>query len=354
MKRKIALLLAALMLATTITACGNKTGNEKANANAGKAESGEAKKKIALVTDPAGTQVFVLNMIAGLKDAAEELGFEPIVVECADAAAFEENTRALVEEKVDLIIGGGWPSGEAINKIATEFPDGAKYALIDSEVEAENVKCISFREQEGAYLIGIIAAMVTEPDEQFFGGVHVNQGVGSWKWRYGFMEGAKSIKPDSKFVFNYTGSFNEPAKAKEFAIQQYEQGARFINAAAAGGDKGVFEAALEKGFYTSGQDIDLTNPDNKYIVSSQIKDSYATVQYLVKQFMEQGDNWKSDNEEWGLEEGTIGAVYVTHESKNPRSDRLTDEDIAKLKEAAEKIKSGELDLKTLPKEEDYK
>lgn len=354
MKRKIALLLAALMLATTITACGNKTGNEKANANAGKAESGEAKKKIALVTDPAGTQVFVLNMIAGLKDAAEELGFEPIVVECADAAAFEENTRALVEEKVDLIIGGGWPSGEAINKIATEFPDGAKYALIDSEVEAENVKCISFREQEGAYLIGMIAAMVTEPDEQLFGGVHVNQGVGSWKWRYGFMEGAKSIKPDSKFVFNYTGSFNEPAKAKEFAIQQYEQGARFINAAAAGGDKGVFEAALEKGFYTSGQDIDLTNPDNKYIVSSQIKDSYATVQYLVKQFMEQGDNWKSDNEEWGLEEGTIGAVYVTHESKNPRSDRLTDEDIAKLKEAAEKIKSGELDLKTLPKEEDYK
>ena len=354
MKRKIALLLAVLMLATTITACGNKTGNEKANANAGKAESGEAKKKIALVTDPAGTQVFVLNMIAGLKDAAEELGFEPIVVECADAAAFEENTRALVEEKVDLIIGGGWPSGEAINKIASEFPDGAKYALIDSEVEAENVKCISFREQEGAYLIGMIAAMVTEPDEQFFGGVHVNQGVGSWKWRYGFMEGAKSIKPDSKFVFNYTGSFNEPAKAKEFAIQQYEQGARFINAAAAGGDKGVFEAALEKGFYTSGQDIDLTNPDNKYIVSSQIKDSYATVQYLVKQFMEQGDNWKSDNEEWGLEEGTIGAVYVTHESKKPRSDRLTDEDIAKLKEAAEKIKSGELDLKTLPKEEDYK
>ncbi len=52
MKRKIALLLAVLMLATTITACGNKTGNEKANANAGKAESGEAKKKIALVTRP--------------------------------------------------------------------------------------------------------------------------------------------------------------------------------------------------------------------------------------------------------------------------------------------------------------
>ena len=59
----------------------------------------------------------------------------------------------MVEEGVDLIIGGGWQSGEAINKIATEFPDAADYALIDSEVEAANVKCISYREQEGAYLV---------------------------------------------------------------------------------------------------------------------------------------------------------------------------------------------------------
>ena len=196
--------------------------------------------------------------------------------------------------------------------------------------------------------------MVTEPDETTFGGVHVNQGIGSWKWRYGFMEGVKQIKPDSNFVFNYTGSFNEPAKAKEFAIQQYEQGARFINAAAAGGDKGVFEAALEKNFYTSGQDVDLTNPDNEYIVSSQIKDTYATIQYLVKQYMEQGEDWTPENEEWGLEEGTIGAVHVTHDSENPRSERLTDENIEMLKEAAEKIKSGELDLKILPAEETYK
>lgn len=358
MKRKFVLVLAVIMLLTAFTACGSKTNNEEATEEKATGEEakqdGEAKKKIALVTDQAGTQVFVLAMIDGLKDAAEELGFEPIVVECPDAAAFEENTRALIEEKVDFIIGGGWPSGEAINKIATEFPDAAKYALIDSEVEAENVKCISFREQEGAYLIGMIAAMSTEDNENTFGGVHVNQGAGSWKWRYGFMEGAKSIKPDSTFVFNYTGSFNEPAKAKEFAIQQYEQGARFINAAAAGGDKGVFEAALEKGFYTSGQDIDLTDPNNPYIVSSQIKDTYATIQYLVKQYMEQGNNWTADNEEWGLEEGTIGAVYVTHESKNLRSEKLTDEEVEQLKEAAEKIKSGELDLKTLPDEETYK
>ena len=63
----------------------------------------------------------------------------------------------------DLIIGGGsWQAGDAITKVATEFPDKADYALIDSQVDVENVKCISYREQEGAYLIGKIAGMVTD------------------------------------------------------------------------------------------------------------------------------------------------------------------------------------------------
>lgn len=364
MKKFIALALVAAMT-LSMFGCGTKK-EEAAKENTAKTEETKSedtkteettqtdgkKRKIALVTDQAGTQVFVLEMIRGLKESAEKLGFEAMVVECADAAAFEENTRALVEEDVDLIIGGGWPSGEAINKIATEFPDKAKYALIDSAVEAENVKCISFREQEGAYLIGMMAAMISE-DSNLLGCINVSEGAGSWKWRYGYMEGAKRINPNAEFVFNYTGSFNEPAKAKEFAIQQYEQGARFINAAAAGGDKGVFEAAQEKQFYTSGQDVDLTTPDNPYIVSCQLKDSYATVCYLAKQYMEQQDAFTSDNEEWGLSEGTIGAVHVTHESKNPISEKLSEDRLKELKQVADDIKTGTLNLKNMPTEDEY-
>ena len=194
---------------------------------------------------------------------------------------------------------------------------------------------------------------MTEEDENIFGAVHVNQGAGSWKWRYGFMEGVKTIKPDARFIFNYVGNYNDPAKAKEFSIQQYEQGARFINAAAAGGDKGVFEGALEKGFYTSGQDIDLTTPDNIYIVSSQIKDTNATIQYLVDLYLSD-EEWTGKNETWGIEEGTIGAVHVTHESKNPITERLSEENIETLKKAAEDMKSGLLDMKNIPNESDYK
>lgn len=343
MKKILALLSYVLIASVLFAACGK--------ASAPVAPKSASGKRIALVTDEAGTQVFVLTMIEGLKEAAAEYGFEPIVVECADSAAYEDNIRALVEEKTDLIIVGGWIGGDALNRIAQEFPDAADYALIDSEVEAENVKCIAYREQEGAYLIGMIASSVTEADQKLFGGVHVNQGPGSWKWRYGFMEGVKTGHPDAEFVFNYTGDYNDPVKAKEYAILQYEQGARFINAAAAGGDIGVFEASQERGFYTSGQDVDLTDPNNLNIVSSQIKDTKATVKYLIKNYFTK--EWTYDNEVWGIAEGTIGAVHITHDSQNPISERLSDEEIAKIKQAAEDIKTGKLNLTELPAEENY-
>lgn len=366
MKKKLALFVSLALTAILLfSACAGSGAAAKAGSaapaastsasgaaagadNAGKPGEG---KRIALVCDVAGTQVFVLSMIDGLNEAAAELGFEPIVVECADSAAYEDNIRALVEEETDLIIVGGWVGGDALNKIALEFPDRADYALVDSEVEAENVKCISYREQEGAYLIGKIAAYVVDEGDNVFGAVHVNQGPGSWKWRYGYMEGVKSINPEATFVFNYTGDYNDPAKAKEHALLQYEQGARFINSAAAGGDVGVFEAALERNFYTSGQDIDLTSPDNPYIVTSQIKDTNATIRYLVEKYLT--EEWTVENETWGLAENTIGAVFVTQEGKNPMSERLSEEELAAVKQAAEDIRSGKLDLSNIPTEENY-
>lgn len=352
-KRFLALLL-VLVMSVTLVGCGGGGGGT-APANGEETENGAVpaeKKKIALITDRAGTQVFILSMIDALNDAAEIYGFEAIVAESADSAAYEDNARALIEEGVDLMIGGGWQAAESVALMASLYPDAADYALVDTFVDQENVKCITYREQEGAYLIGMIGALVTEPDENIFGAVHVTQSVSSWKWRYGLMEGVKSIKPDARFVFNYVGSFNDPATAKEFALQQYEQGAAFINGAAAGGDRGVFEAAIERGFYTSGQDVDLTSPDNPYIVTSQIKDTYNTIMYLLEGYFS-GEPWNTDNEVWGIAEGTIGAVHVTHESTNPRSDRLTDEHIRLLRETAEKIASGEIDLINIIPEEEY-
>ena len=357
MKKFFALLL-TLAMVLSLAACGGKKEEAPAEKPAEGTEAPADEKalpgegmEIALVAPKVGTQVFLLQMVDALNDAAEKYGFKATVVECADDAAFEENTRALVAEECDLIIGGGWQAGDALNKMAKEFPDASHYALIDSEVEAENVKCISYYEQQGAYLIGMIAALVTDGESHTYGSVHVNEGVGSWKWRYGYMEGVKAIDPEAEFIFNYTASYTDPAKAKELAIQHFEQGAVFVNSAAAGGDSGTFEAALEKGFFTFGQDVDLTDPNNPQIVSSQIKDTYQSVTILIDEFF--SGNYTNENSTWGVAEGTIGAVHVTHESPNPIHERLSEDDIALLKQAAEDIRTGKLDLINMPTEEEY-
>lgn len=352
MKKMLALILALALSMSLLTACGgDKTPSAPTEGGdqSGEALPGEGM-KIALVCDKVGTNMFLVPMVQALNEAAEKYGFTPTVAECADSAAFEENIRALVAEEYDLIIGGGWTAGDALNKVATEYPDASAYALIDSEIEAENVKCISYREQEGAYLVGMLAGFIVDGESHTYGSIHANEGPGSWKWRYGYMEGVKSVDPDAQFVFNYTNSYTDPAKAKELAMQQYEQGCLFINGAAAACDSGTFEAALEKGFYTSGQDVDMTDPANPYIVTSQLKDTYHTMWNLVDEFFA---GWTTENSTWGVSEGTIGAVHVTHESANPRDERLTDDEIVTLKQAAEDIRTGVLDMKNMPTEEEY-
>mgnify|MGYP004710445093 CR=1 FL=1 len=348
MKKTLAMLLALAMSLSLLTGCGSKKDDAPAadNSDAAAGETtGEAKPgegmKIALVCDKVGTQVFLTQMVEALNEAADKYGFEATVAECADSAAFEDNIRALVAEEYDLIIGGGWQSGDAVNKVATEYPDAAHYALIDSEVEAENVKCISYREQEGAYLIGALAALTTDGESHKYGAVHVNEGPGSWKWRYGYMEGVKSIDPDAEFVFNYTGSYSDPAKAKELAIQQYEQGCVFINSAAAGGDSGTFEAAKEKGFYAIGVDSDQKYIDPEVIICSMKKEVGSSIYDAVKSYLAGdsrfGTTWTAD-----MATGYVGIGY----GDSGMAQQVPDEVKAAVEELAAKIASGEIVVET--------
>lgn len=349
MKKLLNIVLTAFM-AFSIAGCSSSESSSTATSDSDStSETTTEVKRIALVTSTIGSNSFLTQMVAGLKDSAEKYGFEASNVECADTAAFSENIRAYAEEGYDLIIGGGWEAADPMKEICDEFTD-VDFALIDTEVDSDRIKCISYKEQEGAYLIGALAALVVDEETHVYGGVHVFEGSGSWKYRYGFMEGVLSQDPEATFIFNYANSYSDPATSKTLAEQIAAQGALFINAATAAGDPGIFEAAQEKGFYTSGQDEDKTTTDNPWIVSSQIKDTYTTVTKIIDSYY--GD-WNTDNEVWGIQEGAIGAVYVNYDSENPRSDRLSDEDVATLKQLVEDIKSGTIDLTTIPDEETY-
>ncbi len=322
-------------------------------------DDGAEVKTIAMVADPVGTNPFLTQVVDKLAEIKEE-GTYPIeysVIECADSNAWAENIRAAVEEGYDMILGVGWQAADPLNEVATLFPDKAEYVCIDTVCDNPNVKSYIFRPQEGAFLIGAVAALVSADQGAPtgpFGGVHANPGQSSFEWRYGYMEGAKAINPEiqtSDFIYNYTSSYSDAPKAKELALQQAAQGCVFINAASANADHGTFEAAKEKGFYTSGQDADRTSTDNPYVITTQVKYTGQVTEYAVIEMFETGV--QPGVVSLGIKEGAIGAVYITDDGTNPRSPVLTDEIVETVRAYAEQIKSGELVLE-VPMEADYK
>lgn len=338
MKKLLVVLIIAVLAVSMVFAGGS---GEKASA---------AKKvRAALITNPKGISPYINDGIDGFERACAKWGIEGTVVECKGSAEYEENTRAAANEGYDLILAGSWEAGSIVKELADVYKD-IKFGIIDTLVDSQDVKCIQYFEGEGAYLVGVIAALAVDGETHNYGCVNVSKGPGSWKWRYGYAQGVLSVDPEAKFIFNYVYGYSEVNLAYEVALQQYELGCKFINGAAAGGDAGVFQAAKEKGFYSSGQDIDETSADNPFIITSQLKGAGVSIEYMVDQFM--SGKWTTENEYLGIKEGAIGAIWATEDSKiSKRNPALSDADIAHVKQVVEDIKSGKINMRNLPDED---
>lgn len=352
MKKLVTVLLILSLVLATFAGCAPEQEAEGG-------ENAAEVKRIAFIADPIGINPFLTQMVDKLEEykTAGKYPMEYSVIECVDSAAWSENIRASVEEDYDLIIAAGWQAAGPLSEVAAQFPDKADYVCIDVVADNPNIKSYIFKPSEAAFLIGAVAAMVSEDAGQPngpFGGVHANPGQGSFEWRYGYIEGARAVNPDltkDDFIFNYTKSYTDAALAKELALQQAAQGCVFINAASAVADFGTFEAALEKGFYTSGQDADRTTPDNEYIITTQVKYTGVTIEFALEEFFNGGI--VPGVEAYGLKDGVVGATYITDDGVNPRNTEiLTDEIVAKAKDFAEKIKAGEITVE-VPLEDDY-
>jgi len=378
MKKTLAVMVCILILTATIAGCGAES-NAPAQSQPSPAQEAVSQpvttpeepvnnapaepleiKRIAVICNVIGVNPFLTQIVDKFEEV-DRSGIYPMeysIIECSDIAAFGENIRAAVEEDFDLIISVGFQGGDSIAEISQMFPDKAQYVIIDTVADSPYVKSVVFRPEEAAYLIGIVAGGVSRDaglPTGPIGGVHMNPGQGSFEWRFGYMEGARRISPEltpDDFIFNFTRSFNDPATAKELALQQAAQGVVFINAASAVSDFGTFEAALEAGFYTSGQDADRTTPDNPYIITTQVKYTGIVAGMVIDEFFSTGII--PGVVSLGLAEGAVGAVYITDDGTNPRNTAvLTDDIIAEARRAVQDIIEGRIVLTPVPLEEDY-
>ena len=200
------------------------------------------------------------------------MGVTTKTVEAPDNDAYESLQRALAEKKYDLIVAIGFHQLEAVQKNADRFPE-QKFLLIDEDAKKPNVRSILFEEHEGCYLVGALAAMHSPSGKVgFIGGMDVPL---IRRFQMGYEAGVKKINPKAQLFVNYLGvtgeAWNNPPKAKEQALDQYNRGADVIFVAAGNSGLGVFDAAEAQKKQAIGVDSNQNWLKPGYVLTSMLK-----------------------------------------------------------------------------------
>jgi basic membrane protein A and related proteins len=283
-KRSLAAILFAafvLMLGIVAVGCGDDD-DTSASGGGGTGTSTEEEKpaiKVGLVTDIGGLNDRSFNQLAneGLERAKSELGVDGRVLTSESDADYVPNLSSLAQQKYDLVIGVGFLMSDAINTVATKFPD-ANFAIIDFSQAAlkdkpANVRGLLFKENEAGYLSGYLAALVVKEK----GGEQVFSSVGGQKippvdsYIAGYQAAIKKVLPKAKTLNDYSQDFVDQAKCKEIALNHIAEGAQVVFQVAGQCGLGALDAAKEKNVLGIGVDADQGYLGDHILTSAQKK-----------------------------------------------------------------------------------
>lgn len=343
-------LVAALTL--VLAACGGG-GDATPGASIPAASDGEASpaatptglSAVYVSTGPIGVNPFLQLIAQGLEEGGTECGVETRVVESADMPSFEDNLQATLEEGHDLIVTNSFDSVDAVTRLSADNPD-QQWALVDIGIEDNaNVRGLVFKEHEGTYLLGAIFGLLATGDYEGYPQSDVIGAVGAVdlpfvrRWYVGFEEGVKAVNPDAEVLLGWATGFNDPATSKELALAQHEEGAEYIFSFAAAGNSGVFEAAAQEDFFTSGVDTDQRTLDPEHIIESMVKRTDVGVLDAVCDLA--AGEFAGGFAAYGLAEGGVGPAFLVLDQLDPPS-ALPDEVQEQVRDLADQIVSGEI------------
>ena len=338
MKKLITVLSIMATLVLFVVACGSKPaeGEQKTES------AGAAKKSVAIVysTGGKGDKSFNDSAFRGLQQAQKELGITFKEYEPKDATAEAENVlRQFAESgEHDLIIGVGFTMKDAVATVAAAFPD-QKFAMVDDEVDLPNVASLKFKEHEGSFLVGALAAMMTKTNTVGFVGALESPVI--QKFQAGFEQGAKYVNPNIKTLSVYLGGanpFNDPASAKAKTETLIQQGADVVYHAAGGSGNGMFQAVKEKGVFAIGVDSNQDDIIPGFVLTSMLKNVDTAVFNTIKSVLD--GKFEAKVQEFGINENGVGTTDF-----KLTKDKIGEENIKKLEQIKEDIKAGKIQVK---------
>lgn len=246
--------------------------------------STEHKLRVGVVFDVGGRgdKSFNDGAYLGAERAMRELGADVRFVEPGEGSDREAGLRLLAAQGMDLVIGVGFIFSDDLTQLAKEYPNvhfaGVDYALgTDAQGNTieppANLAALKFREEQGSFLVGAMAALVSKTKEVgFVGGMDIPL---IHKFEAGYRAGVRQVCPNCRVIAQYAGvtpeAFRNPGRGKELALSQYNQGVDVIFHASGSTGLGVFEAARATGKLAIGVDADQYSEAPGYVLTSMVK-----------------------------------------------------------------------------------
>ena len=208
----------------------------------------------------------------GAENYLKATGTQYTDFELKNEAQREQVMLRMAQRGHSPIVVAGFQQAPVVEKVAKQFPD-TQFVLIDAVVDMPNVRSVIFKEQEGSFLVGALAAMKSETNAvSFIGGMDIPL---IRKFACGYEQGAKYVNQDIKVLQNMTGTtpaaWNNPAKGSELAKAQFDQGSDVVFAAAGGTGVGVNQAAVDSGKLAIGVDSNQNYLHPGVMLTSMVK-----------------------------------------------------------------------------------
>jgi basic membrane protein A and related proteins len=309
---------------------------------AGKGEHAHVRVGLVLDVGGRGDKSYNDSAFEGLSRAARELGVTTELLEPTGSEDREAAMRLFAARGFDVVIGVGFIFSTDINVVARAFPK-TSFACIDyapppdaGDIPA-NVAGLTFREEEGSFLVGAVAGLVTKRRHVgFVGGMDLPL---IHKFEAGYTAGVREVCPTCVVHAGYAGTtpeaFRDPAKGKALTVSQVSAGADVVYHAAGTTGHGVFEAARDMGIYAIGVDADQHDEMPGTVITSMIKRGDVAVFETVRSVID--GRFQGGVATFGLAEGGVGYV-----SEGPHAAAIPNEVKARVAELRDRVARREI------------
>ncbi|MFC3682166.1 BMP family lipoprotein [Hydrogenophaga luteola] len=289
------------------------------------AAAGAAHAEPAVVYDMGGKFDKSFNQAGydGAERWKKESGKAYLEFEIANPTQREQAMRRMAERGADPIVGIGFSQGSTVEKTAKAYPK-LKFAIIDSVVDLPNVQSIVFKEHEGSFLVGMMAALASKTGKVgFVGGMDIPL---IRRFQCGYEQGAKYVNPKIEVTGNMTGTtpaaWGDPARGAELAKAQFAKGVDVVFAAAGGTGSGVYQAAKDSGKLAIGVDSNQNHLHPGTMLTSMVKRVDVAVYNAFKGIT-------PGMTSLGLKEGGVDYAMDEHNAKLVSADMKKKVDAAK-------------------------